>query len=224
MINVLLQHPVLQWLLMPLCVLPPLLRILSLPSTRLQEVLLAQQLSQQEGKEQKATGAEAGAKQRSPSILRALRRAFLPELLRAAAFKLVWGTLIVTSASFFVRYLLNWLKNPQGPDGWIVSVFFFVCCMMLSVALQQMNATSSRLGLRVYAAVSTAIYRKIFKLDTATSKFDVVSLTATDCLKVMEACTTLNFLWSGIVEALAIIGVLIGFVGRSALPGEWWGQ
>ena len=160
------------------------------------------------------------------SLLRACRRTYLPEMLRAAAAKLVWGTLLVLSASFFVRQLLRWLSDyGKGAvivkdNGWILSVFFFLCCWILSVALQQMNRTSSVCGLRIRAALSTAVYRKALSADLNEKMMaDPLALVSTDCTKLQDAASSLNFLWSGVVEALAIIGVLIGFVGVYALPG-----
>ena len=156
-----------------------------------------------------------------PSLLRALRRTFIRELLYAAALKLVWGTLIVLCASYFIRALLSWLqsKTKNSSDGWILSCFLFLACFLLSVALQQMAYTSSRLGLRVRAALSVAVYRKSLVEDRTPTSSDVVSLIATDCNKLHEASATLNYLWSAVVEALAIIGVLLGLVGVDALPG-----
>ncbi len=160
-----------------------------------------------------------------PSLLRALRRTFLRELLVAAVLKLIWGTLIVLCASYFIRALLAWLQsktrreNVPEEDGWILSCFLFLTCFILSIALQQMANISSRLGLRVRAAMCTAVYEKSLVEDRTPDSIDVVSLVATDCSKLHEATATLNYLWSAIVEALAIIGVLLGLVGVSALPG-----
>ncbi len=163
---------------------------------------------------------------KKPSLFRAMRRTYWPEMLRAAAAKLVWGTLLVLSASFFVRQLLRWLADYGGgkirvkDNGWILSVFFFLCCWILSMALQQMNRSGSTLGLRVRAALSTAVYRKALSADlNEKQEADPLSLVSTDCTKLQDAASSLNFLWSGVVEALAIIGVLIGFVGVYALPG-----
>lgn len=128
------------------------------------------------------------------------------------------------SASFFVRQLLRWLgaynagTAPQR-DGWILSCFFFLCCWLLSVALQQMNLVSARMGLRVRAAVATAVYRKCLTVSLTDKRADALALVSTDCAKLQDAVQSVNFLWSGVLEALAIFGVLIGFVGRSALPG-----
>ena len=127
-----------------------------------------------------------------------------------------------TGASFFVRYLLQWVRQPN-PDfaGWVVAACFFVACILLSVALQQTNAISSKLGTKVAAALTTMIYEKSFREDRIANPHpvDVVSLVATDCSKLQEAGSSINFLWSAIVESLAIFGVLLGLIGRSALPG-----
>lgn len=170
------------------------------------------------------TPAAAGPPAKQPSLFRALRRTFMGEFIRAALLKLVWGALLVLSASFFVRQLLRWLgaynsgKEPQR-DGWILSCFFFLCCWLLSVALQQMNLVSARMGLRVRAAVATAVYRKSLTVSLTDKRADALALVATDCAKLQESVQSVNFLWSGVLEALAIFGVLIGFVGKSALPG-----
>jgi ATP-binding cassette, subfamily C (CFTR/MRP), member 1 len=163
-----------------------------------------------------------------PSLLRALRRTFISELLFAAVLKLIWGALIVLCASYFIRALLAWLQSKNrregvpDEDGWILSCFLFLACFTLSIALQQMANVSSRLGLRVRAAMCTAVYQKSLVEDRTPKSIDVVSLVATDCSKLHEATATLNYLWSAIVEALAIIGVLLGLVGVSALPGACW--
>lgn len=136
----------------------------------------------------------------------------------------MWGALLVLSASYFVRQLLRWLgaynagTAPQR-DGWILSCFFFLCCWLLSVALQQMNLVSARMGLRVRAAVATAVYRKSLTVSLTDKRGDALALVATDCAKLQDAVQSVNYLWSGVLEALAIFGVLIGFVGKSALPG-----
>lgn len=168
---------------------------------------------------------DAERRNKTPSLLRALRAGFLGELLVAAGFKLAWGAFIVLSASYFVRslltYLGNYARNPsQGKaEGWILSVFFFVCCMLLSMALQQMASQSSKLGLRVRAALTTAVYRKSLCIEPGASDMDVVALVSNDCTKLMDACTNINFLWSGVLEALAIVVVLLVLVGRAVLPG-----
>lgn len=174
---------------------------------------------------------EPTSKGSPPSLTRALWRTFRGQLLAAGACKLAWGTLVLLSISFFVRQLLAYVRfkytdpvhtREEAAQGVLLAVFFFVAAVLLSVALQQMTVLSARVGLRLRAAVSTAVYRKSLCIDRhapGTGGMDVVSLVATDCTKLGEACTTLHYLWSGVVEAVAIMCVLLGFVGRAALPG-----
>lgn len=179
-----------------------------------------------------------GSAKKKPSLVRALWRTYRRELLAAAVAKAGWGAGIVLSASLFVRSLLSYVAaravagaaNKEAP-GYLWTVFFFVTTVLLSLSLQQMNALSARLGLRVKSACVTAVYRKLLVEDrTAASKPggvegdsdagppDVISLVGTDCAKLADATLTLQFLWSGVIEATAIIAVLLGLVGRSALP------
>ena len=168
-----------------------------------------------------------------PQLRRALWRAFRGEVLTAAAYKLGWGFFVLLCAAFFVRRLLDYVTRRAADDshtaeeaaeGFLVSFFFFVAALLMCVCLQQMAAVSGRLGARVSAAAATAVYRKSLVEDRERSQagdgaLDVLSLVSTDCAKLGEACTSLQYLWSGCVEATAIICVLIGFVGEAALPG-----
>jgi len=55
-------------------------------------------------------------------------------------------------------------------------------------AMQQMTIVSTRLGLRVESAVSSAVYRKSLFYDRyAQGPVDVVSLVFNDCAKLGEA-------------------------------------
>lgn len=94
--------------------------------------------------------------------------------------------------------------------------------LLQGLAIQQMSAVSARLGLRVQAAVAAAVFRKGLAFDRLAAggaAHDIVSLVTKDCAKLGEACTTLQYLWSGALEAAAIMGILVALVGRAALPG-----
>lgn len=187
------------------------------------------QLAEQWAAEQ----ARASAASKPPSLGRAVWRAFRYEVLTAAGYKLGWGLFVVLCAAFFVRRLLDYVTRraadldhtpDEAAEGYLVTVFFFVCALLMGICLQQMAVISGRLGQRVSAAMATAVYRKSLVEDRQASlasgtQVDVLALVSTDCAKLGEACNTLQYLWSGCVEALAIIGVLLAFTGKSALPG-----
>jgi hypothetical protein len=75
------------------------------------------------------------------------------------------------------------------------------------------------LGAKVKAALTTAIFKKIIVRDAYGSKSDVVSLIAKDVETLAEACSSLQFLWSGIAETMAVFAVVLSLIGSAILPG-----
>ena len=164
-------------------------------------------------------------------ILRVLWSTFWKDVLKAAVLKAMWGAFVIFSVAFFVFRQLAYIKfkstdehhtPKEKEEAYYLSAFFFVSMVILSVSLQQMQFVSSILGQKVKAALVTAIYRKMLVREGYQSDADVVSLVAKDCPKIAEACTSLQFLWSGIFEAFGIFGVLFSYIGLSALPGLGW--
>ena len=67
--------------------------------------------------------------------------------------------------------------QEQWNYGLLHCGFLMVACILLSFFLQQTNWYSTRLGLRVKGAVTTAIFRKaLHRADTVGAKADVVSM------------------------------------------------
>jgi ABC-type multidrug transport system fused ATPase/permease subunit len=162
-----------------------------------------------------------------PSLVRALRRAFGCEFFKALLLKLVFSICLVLSASFFTRQLLDWL-NKHRPDGdktmgWLLSTFFFLCCVLQSIGYQQMLAKCSVLGLRLRAALSIAVYRKALVVDVhaavAAKLPDALGLISGDASKVMEAAPALVNVLSSALETAGIVVALVVFLGSAALPG-----
>jgi ABC-type multidrug transport system fused ATPase/permease subunit len=167
----------------------------------------------------------------SLTLVRVLMNVFWKDVLKAAFLKLMWGTFVIFSVAFFVFRLLSYIRfkakdnehtTEEKREGYFLSAFFFVSMTVLSVSLQQMSFVSSTLGQKVKAALITAIYRKMLVREGFQSDADVVSLVAKDCPKIAEACTSMQFLWSGIFEAFGIFAVLLSYIGVAALPGLGW--
>jgi ABC-type multidrug transport system fused ATPase/permease subunit len=163
------------------------------------------------------------------SLPRVLWRAFRGQFLLAAGLKLAWGVLVLTGVTYFVRTLLAYIRfrasDPvhtaeEASVGILHAIGFLLCTLLQSWAMQQMSIVSTRLGLRVESAVSAALYSKALRYDRfAQGPVDLVGLATKDCAKLREACTNLQFLWSGALEAVAIMVILLVLVGRAALPG-----
>lgn len=64
-----------------------------------------------------------------------------------------------------------------------------------------------------------AVFQKATKLDMQDlSCGDVVNLATNDCSRLMDSTLAFHYLWSGILESAAIIGLLIYLVGWPGTP------
>jgi len=83
-----------------------------------------------------------------------------------------------------------------------------------------MASHSSRCGIRIRAALITAVYYKAINTEGIHSHVsDILALCSSDCHRLYEGVSLFHFLWSGPLEALTIIVLLVILTGRSALVG-----
>jgi ATP-binding cassette, subfamily C (CFTR/MRP), member 1 len=175
--------------------------------------------------------ADPTKKQRIPVLCGALFKSFGDDFLKAACSKLVWSILLIFSIWFFVFEILDFIKakdkdkkNGIEDDGDIryemyLCAGFFGTMYVLSIGIQQMGIYSAVLGAKVKAALTTAVFHKMISRDPYASHADVVSLVAKDIEKLNEACQTIQYLWSGIFETVAVYAVLYHLLGNTILPG-----
>jgi ABC-type multidrug transport system fused ATPase/permease subunit len=160
-----------------------------------------------------------------PRLLRALVKSFYGDLLKAFVSKLVWSILVIFSIWYFVFEILAFIKNrtsatqDETNKELYLCAGFFGAMFVLSVGIQQMGIFSSILGLKVKAALTTAIYKKMISREAYGSNANVVSLVSKDVEKLSEACLSLQYLWSGIFETLAVLAVVLSLLGMTILPG-----
>jgi hypothetical protein len=144
---------------------------------------------------------EAWSKQKTrndgkpPSMVATLTATFGWQFALAGVFKLMWSTFVLLGASYFVNALIEFVQKKQGWDaipnkgvGWILACSFFMDSILAGLALQRMGDVSMRVGIKVRAALITAVYRKSFRLQSAHNNGagNVVSLVSTDCIKMYE--------------------------------------
>ncbi|KAG9294783.1 hypothetical protein G9A89_000423 [Geosiphon pyriformis] len=174
-----------------------------------------------------ALSAFGSDKKSTKPILRALYKSFWGDLLKATVSKLVWSVLLIFSIWFFVFGILDFIKK-RANEGvthanemyeFYLCIGFFACMFILSIGIQQMGIYSTVLGSKVKAALTTEIYKKMIVRDAYGSKADVVALVAKDVEKLAEACLSLQYLWSGIFETLAVLAVTLTLLGFTILPG-----
>lgn len=170
----------------------------------------------------------------SPSITKALIKAFGWEFALAGVFKMLWSAFVILGAYYFVTTLIDFVQPgrvgsipvdaiPNKGVGWILASMFFLDSVLSGVALQRMGDVSVRLGIKIRAALITALYRKSFKINSATNHDagNVVSLVSTDCIKMYEGVQHAHNVWTAPLEAAAIIALLLyrtgGVYGLPAL-------
>ncbi len=86
----------------------------------------------------------------APSLARALYNTFWREILQVAAIKALWGAVLIFTAFYLVRSLVAFMGNKKAliDEGWGLSFGFFAACIVMSIALQQLNHQGSMTGTR----------------------------------------------------------------------------
>lgn len=67
---------------------------------------------------------------------------------QVAAIKLLWGATLIFTAFYLVRSLVAFMGNKAASEGvgWGLSFGFFGACIVMSVALQQLNHQGNMTG------------------------------------------------------------------------------
>jgi ABC-type multidrug transport system fused ATPase/permease subunit len=176
----------------------------------------------------KSKASDPTRKQRVPVLFYALFKSFNDDFFKAVCSKLVWSILLIFSIWFFVFEILDFIKAKAKDKEkaaakenyeFFLCGGFFLTMYVLSLGIQQMGMYSSILGSKVKAALTTSIYKKMISRDANGSKSDVVSLVAKDVEKLAEASLSIQYLWSGIFETVAVYAVLLKLLGSTILPG-----
>jgi hypothetical protein len=171
---------------------------------------------------QRAWAAQTTKTDKKPSMIRALAVTFGMQFAVAGVFKLLWSGFVLLGASYFVNALIQFVQQKEGWDaipnkgvGWVLASCFFLDSIFAGLALQRMGDVSMRVGIKIRAALITAIYRKSFKLPNArnTDAGNIVSLVSTDCIKMYEGVQHFHNVWTAPLEAATIIGLLLWQTG-----------
>eukprot|EP01125_Pyxidicula_operculata_P021880 TRINITY_DN8721_c0_g1_i1.p1 TRINITY_DN8721_c0_g1~~TRINITY_DN8721_c0_g1_i1.p1 ORF type:complete len:1258 (+),score=294.88 TRINITY_DN8721_c0_g1_i1:29-3775(+) len=158
----------------------------------------------------------------NPSLFKALWRSFKKQILIAALYKLLWGVFVLLAAYYFVFEVVSLVKVRTAEEyvGWVVASFMFICCVLLSLALQQMSSHSTRAGIQLRGALISAIYNKAISVEGISANVgEVIGLVSSDCQRIMDASLYVHYLWSGPLEAFTILALLIKIYGITSLVG-----
>jgi hypothetical protein len=91
------------------------------------------------------------------------------------------------------------------------------------ISLQRMGYGCVSVGVRIRAALCSAVCKKCFNMATINKDMasDAVSFMASDISKIFDGCQEIHYLWTAPIEAGAILTILAVLVRVYALPG--WG-
>lgn len=100
---------------------------------------------------------------------------------------------------------------------WVMCVALFIACVVLSLALQQMSSHAARVGIQARAALMSAIFAKAVRRGSEQHVSEVMALVSSDCQRIMDGSLNIHYLWSGPLESLTIVGLLINLTGTAGL-------
>ena len=165
----------------------------------------------------------AAAVGKRPSLLRALCKTFWRAYTLLGALKFMWSAATVFSAYYLLRWIIDYMTpaTQDRQEGLLVSGLILVACVLASFFINHMYFEGMRVGVRVRAALMDLVYCKCMVI----SRFkggagDVVNLLATHCSRVGDAALSSHYLWTAVLEIIAIFALAaaeVGIVSLSAI-------
>ena len=181
--------------------------------------------------------AHAAWQAESPSLLRALRRAFGGPYFFAAFFKLVYDSLQM-AGPYILKNLLNYLTHCNGPqedegECTLGTGMLYVFLILGSAALQtsflhQYFHRCFRTGMRLNASVISLVYSKSLRIagtgkdesgEEQRTSGEIVNLMSVDSQRLQDAMTYMQTLWSGPYQITITLVFLHWVVGWAMLAG-----
>ncbi|CAI5463391.1 unnamed protein product [Closterium sp. Yama58-4] len=167
-----------------------------------------------------------------PSLTRALFRCFRYRLIIGALVQFVNVLLQATPPIFLNAVLLfiqgtptdHFMKKIFGDNfGYYAAAALFVVPTIRSLLDAQYNQIMFRLGVHVKTALVEIVYDKSLKLSNGArqgkSVGEIVTLMQVDTEKVSMTTPFLHFTWSGLLQIFINLGLLIYYIGWSAVAG-----
>lgn len=169
-----------------------------------------------------------------PRTLRAAHISVADTFVPAALWKVLFLAAAIGQV-FAIRALVDYVQqrafNGAGRSSaslpvskWVfvpVVVAMALCSVFMSISQHQVFFGSMRSGMRVRAALSAAIYRKVLRLSpdsiAMVSDGSIANLLLNDTHRVLESFFYLHFCWFGFIEIVVISGLLWLDLGISVL-------
>ncbi|KAI8342382.1 multi drug resistance-associated protein MRP [Chlamydoabsidia padenii] len=167
-------------------------------------------------------------RKKNPSLLRALVYALGGPFFLAALFKALQDVLQFTQP-LLLRELMLWVTSytTDSPEpayrGIMIAVGMFVTAVSQTMFLHQYFHRCFMTGMRLRAALVTAIYRKTLLLSNASRQQstvgEIVNHMSVDAQRLMDLCTYLHIVWSGPLQIIIALVFLYGTMGPSIGAG-----
>ena len=169
---------------------------------------------------------EANKKKRGrppTSIFKPLLFTFGPALLAASFIQLL--TVLLTQISPQALNLLIGFTNSEEEQwkGYLYMVYLVGINLIKTILNSQYFLEQMLIGLRIRAAMTSALFRKALRLSSKSRKErsvgETVNLMQIDTQRMMDVIQSLNLLWSSPVTIILSIYSLWGILGPSCLAG-----
>ncbi|KAK6098443.1 hypothetical protein MT418_002471 [Batrachochytrium dendrobatidis] len=168
---------------------------------------------------------------RSPSLLRAVAKAFGPVFLSSAIFKGCQDILGFVQPQFLhqmMEFASSYSVESTTPPipmyrGFIIAFSMLGIALLQTVLLHQYFHVCLITGMRIRSSIVTAIYRKSLRLSSkarqSSTNGEISNLMAVDASRLSDLCTYLHMLWSGPFQISMAVYFLYDTLGPSIFGG-----
>ncbi|KAI8377534.1 multi drug resistance-associated protein MRP [Radiomyces spectabilis] len=167
-------------------------------------------------------------KKEKPSLFWALTYSLGGPFILAALFKALQDVLQFTQP-MLLKELIGWVGSyaTNDPDpayrGVLIAIGMFVTAVCQTMFLHQYFHRCFTTGMKIRAALVTAIYRKTLKLSNASRQKstvgEIVNHMSVDAQRLMDLCTFFHIVWSGPFQIVIALVLLWRTMGPSIWAG-----
>ncbi|KAG1554327.1 hypothetical protein G6F51_000001 [Rhizopus arrhizus] len=163
-----------------------------------------------------------------PSLLRVLVKTLSGPFALAALFKLLQDILQFTQPMLLkqlMRWVTSYTTSEHEPSyrGIFIAVAMFVTAVCQTMFLHQYFQRCFSTGMRLRAALVTAIYRKTLVLSNSSRQNstvgEIVNHMSVDAQRLMDLCTYFHIVWSGPFQIVIALFFLYNTMGVSVGAG-----
>ncbi|KAG2178766.1 hypothetical protein INT43_001612 [Umbelopsis isabellina] len=171
---------------------------------------------------------EKEMKKKNPSLLRVLVATLGGPFIFAGVLKAVQDVLQFTQP-LLLRELMGWVNSYSSGEpmpayrGTFIAIGMFFTAISQTMFLHQYFQLCFATGMRIRAALVTAIYKKTMVLSNASRQAstvgEIVNHMSVDAQRLMDLCTYFHIVWSGPFQ----IALALYFLWQTMGPSTWAG-